>query len=123
MVLIITKLTLDILLFFCAILFLYLKNSKDNSEVFGVKKDVPIMVTRPFMPKKAEYKKYVDKIWDNQWLTNKGPLFLAVLFINVKLVKYTPFGFTVPVFDLVDKYIAPASISDQQSLKTELLIV
>lgn len=37
--------------------------------------DKPIMVTKPFMPKITEYQKFVKKIWENQWLTNKGPLF------------------------------------------------
>ena len=34
----------------------------------------PILVTRPFLPKKDEFLKYVDSIWDNDWLTNQGPL-------------------------------------------------
>lgn len=33
-----------------------------------------IMVTKPFMPTKKEYAKYLDKIWENQYLTNNGPL-------------------------------------------------
>ena len=37
-----------------------------------MKKD--IYVTRPFLPDKELFKHYVDEIWDNQWLTNQGPL-------------------------------------------------
>lgn len=33
-----------------------------------------IPVTKPFLPPQAEYCAYLDKIWDNQWLTNMGPL-------------------------------------------------
>src|SRR5690554_6921612 len=33
-----------------------------------------IPVTQPFLPPQAEYCAYLDKIWDNQWLTNMGPL-------------------------------------------------
>ncbi len=31
-------------------------------------------VTRPYIPEKSEYMKYLDKIWDNKYLTNNGPL-------------------------------------------------
>lgn len=33
-----------------------------------------INVTRPFLPPIEEYKKYVDDIWQRNWLTNNGPL-------------------------------------------------
>lgn len=33
-----------------------------------------IQVTRPFLPPLEEYKKYTDLIFDNNWLTNMGPL-------------------------------------------------
>ncbi len=33
-----------------------------------------IQVTTPFLPPKEEYKAYIDKIWDKNWLTNNGPL-------------------------------------------------
>lgn len=33
-----------------------------------------ISVTKPFLPNREDYSKYVDKIWDNNWLTNNGPL-------------------------------------------------
>ena len=33
-----------------------------------------IMVTKPFLPNREVYKRYIDKIWDNEWLTNQGPL-------------------------------------------------
>ena len=33
-----------------------------------------IPVTRPFLPPKEEYEKYLSGIWTRQWLTNMGPL-------------------------------------------------
>jgi dTDP-4-amino-4,6-dideoxygalactose transaminase len=33
-----------------------------------------IPVTKPFLPPKEEYQKYLDGIWTRQWLTNMGPL-------------------------------------------------
>ncbi len=34
----------------------------------------PILVTRPYMPPKAEFDRLTNEIWDNWWLTNNGPL-------------------------------------------------
>jgi dTDP-4-amino-4,6-dideoxygalactose transaminase len=33
-----------------------------------------IPVTKPFLPSKAEYQRYLDGIWERNWLTNNGPL-------------------------------------------------
>ncbi len=33
-----------------------------------------IPVTKPFLPSMEEYKKFIDGIWQRQWLTNMGPL-------------------------------------------------
>ncbi|PRY88425.1 DegT/DnrJ/EryC1/StrS family aminotransferase [Mongoliibacter ruber] len=33
-----------------------------------------IPVTKPFLPPKAEYDKYLEGIWERNWLTNNGPL-------------------------------------------------
>lgn len=33
-----------------------------------------ILVTKPFLPPQEEYSKYLDGIWQRQWLTNMGPL-------------------------------------------------
>mgnify|MGYP000949756660 CR=1 FL=1 len=33
-----------------------------------------ILVTKPFLPPIEEYKRYIDGIWERQWLTNMGPL-------------------------------------------------
>jgi dTDP-4-amino-4,6-dideoxygalactose transaminase len=33
-----------------------------------------IPVTKPYLPSKEKYKQYIDKIYDNGWLTNFGPL-------------------------------------------------
>ncbi|MFH2060539.1 MAG: DegT/DnrJ/EryC1/StrS family aminotransferase [Pseudomonadota bacterium] len=34
----------------------------------------PILVTRPFLPPLEEYCQGLKEIWDNQWLTNNGPV-------------------------------------------------
>lgn len=34
----------------------------------------PILVTRPYLPDLEEYKKGLEEIWTNQWLTNNGPM-------------------------------------------------
>lgn len=34
----------------------------------------PILVTRPYLPDLDEFKKGVDEVWANQWLTNNGPM-------------------------------------------------
>lgn len=44
-----------------------------------------ITVTKPFMPELTEYVSYVEKIWDNCWLTNKGPVYKE---FEVELKKY-----------------------------------
>ena len=36
--------------------------------------DKPILVTRPYLPDLEEFKKGVDEVWANQWLTNNGPM-------------------------------------------------
>ena len=33
-----------------------------------------IPVTKPFLPPRGEYEKYLEGIWQRQWLTNMGPL-------------------------------------------------
>lgn len=33
-----------------------------------------IPVTKPFLPPKKDYQKYLDGIWERNWLTNHGPL-------------------------------------------------
>lgn len=33
-----------------------------------------IPVTKPFLPPKVEYQRYLDGIWERNWLTNNGPL-------------------------------------------------
>ena len=34
----------------------------------------PILVTRPYLPDLEEFKKGLEKVWANQWLTNNGPM-------------------------------------------------
>ena len=34
----------------------------------------PILVTRPLLPPIEEYEKRLKEIWDNNWITNYGPL-------------------------------------------------
>ncbi len=33
-----------------------------------------IPVTKPFLPPRTEYEKYIDGVWKRNWLTNNGPL-------------------------------------------------
>src|SRR5580698_1448330 len=41
---------------------------------FYDKKQRMINITKPFLPKIEEYVKYLDGIWEREWLTNNGPL-------------------------------------------------
>ena len=34
----------------------------------------PILVTRPYLPPIEDFKKGLEEIWTNQWLTNNGPM-------------------------------------------------
>ncbi len=34
----------------------------------------PILVTRPYLPPLEDYQKGLEEIWNNQWLTNNGPV-------------------------------------------------
>ena len=34
----------------------------------------PIYVTRPFLPPLEEFRKGLEEIWENRWLTNNGPI-------------------------------------------------
>ena len=44
-----------------------------------------INVTKPFLPPLEEYQTYLQRIWDNNWLTNNGPM---VQELELKLKKY-----------------------------------
>ena len=44
-----------------------------------------IMVTKPFLPPIEEYEEKLKEIWQNDWLTNKGPLYYQ---FEDKLKKY-----------------------------------
>lgn len=44
-----------------------------------------IPVTKPFLPPKEEFDKYVNEIWKRNWLTNNGPL---VNELEVRLKRY-----------------------------------
>ena len=37
-----------------------------------------IPVTKSFLPPINEYTKYLESIWNSQWLTNRGPLVLSL---------------------------------------------
>lgn len=37
-------------------------------------KDKPITVTKPYLPPLAEFIPYLEEIWENEWLTNNGPM-------------------------------------------------
>ena len=34
----------------------------------------PILVTRPYLPPLDEFKRGLEEVWLNQWLTNNGPM-------------------------------------------------
>ena len=36
--------------------------------------DNPILVTRPYLPSLEDFKRGLEEIWSNQWLTNNGPI-------------------------------------------------
>lgn len=36
--------------------------------------DEPILVTRPYLPPLEEFKRGCEEVWQNQWLTNNGPM-------------------------------------------------
>ncbi|MDT0649097.1 DegT/DnrJ/EryC1/StrS family aminotransferase [Autumnicola edwardsiae] len=57
----------------------------------------PIYVTKTYLPEKAEYETYLDKIWQNGWLTNEGPLVKSLQiklqnFLDVPYIQYTTNG-------------------------------
>ena len=47
--------------------------------------DKPIYVTRPFMADLDEFVPKLEEIWENQWLTNKGPQSIT---LESELCKY-----------------------------------
>lgn len=60
-----------------------------------------ITVTKTFLPPIAEYNKQVQRIWDNQWLTNRGELVLELedklkAYLKVNHILVTNNG-TVPI--------------------------
>ena len=36
--------------------------------------ETPILVTRPYLPPLEDFKRGCEEIWENQWLTNNGPM-------------------------------------------------
>ena len=36
--------------------------------------NAPILVTRPYLPPLEEFKRGLEEVWSNQWLTNNGPM-------------------------------------------------
>lgn len=44
-----------------------------------------IPVTQPFLPELSEFVPYLEKIWDNRWLTNNGPFHQE---LEAKLAEY-----------------------------------
>jgi dTDP-4-amino-4,6-dideoxygalactose transaminase len=47
--------------------------------------DKPIYVTQPFLPPLEEFTPYLEKIWENKWLTNGGPFHQE---LEAKLCEY-----------------------------------
>lgn len=51
----------------------------------------PIYVTQPFLPPLEEFQPYLEKIWENKWLTNNGPFHQQLekelcLYLGVKYI-------------------------------------
>ncbi len=60
-----------------------------------------INVNKPFLPEKATYLKYINEIWERNWLTNHGPLVDELeiqlkKYLNVPYLLYLSNG-TVPI--------------------------
>jgi dTDP-4-amino-4,6-dideoxygalactose transaminase len=60
-----------------------------------------INVTKPFLPPKEEYIEFLNSIWDNNWLTNNGPLLRRLeeelkIYCDVPYIQFTVNG-TVPL--------------------------
>ena len=36
--------------------------------------DKPILVTRPYLPPLEDFRRGLEEVWANQWLSNNGPL-------------------------------------------------
>ena len=53
-----------------------------------------VTVTKTFFPPKEIYKSYVDKIWENQWLTNNGNLLKD---LTLKLKQYVDVPHLIPM--------------------------
>lgn len=53
-----------------------------------------ITVTKTFFPPKELYKSYIDKIWENQWLTNNGALTQE---LTAKLKDYLGVNYLIPM--------------------------
>ena len=39
-----------------------------------VRFEKPVLVTRPYLPPLEEFKRGLEEVWANQWLTNNGPM-------------------------------------------------
>jgi dTDP-4-amino-4,6-dideoxygalactose transaminase len=60
-----------------------------------------INVTKPFLPPKEEYIEFLTSIWDNNWLTNNGPLLRRLenelkVYCDVPYIQFTVNG-TIPI--------------------------
>lgn len=53
-----------------------------------------VTVTKTFFPPKEIYKSYLDKIWENQWLTNNGNLLKD---LTLKLKQYVDVPHLIPM--------------------------
>ena len=59
--------------------------SKAAKELKAWRKKYPDYVTKIYLPDKNKYKSYIDKIYDNGWVTNQGPL---VKELELRLAKH-----------------------------------
>jgi len=53
-----------------------------------------ITVTKTFFPPKEEYQKQIDRVWENEWLTNNGELFKG---LRQKLKRYLGVSHVIPM--------------------------
>lgn len=62
-----------------------MNHSKINKFIKQYKFDKPINVTKTHLPNLESFQDYLNFIWENNWVTNNGPLHLR---LEIELVKY-----------------------------------
>ena len=80
-------------------IFLLCKSSYKTNN--SINKKLMIPVTKSFLPELKEYNKYLNRIWKNSWLTNRGELTLELekrlkIHLQIKNIIVTNNG-TIPL--------------------------